>query len=74
MKIRENPENVLPGLWILLHPNTMHARPMVTHFVAVVDVTNQKIFSRRSHPDMFFKKGVLKYLVKLTGKHLYKDA
>ena len=23
MKIRENPESVLPGLFILLHPNTM---------------------------------------------------
>ena len=74
MKIPENPENVLPGLWILLHPNTMYTRPMVTHFVVVVDVPNQKIFSRSNHPDMFFKKGALKYLVKLTGKHLYKDA
>ena len=78
MKIPENPENVLPGLWILLHPNTMYTRPMVTHFVVVVDVPNQKIFSRSNHPDMFFKKGALiklgKTLVKLTGKHLYKDA
>ena len=23
MEILENPENVLPGLWIILHPNTM---------------------------------------------------
>ena len=23
MKIRENPENIRPGLWIILHPNTM---------------------------------------------------
>ena len=23
MKIRENPENALPGLWILLHPNAV---------------------------------------------------
>ena len=23
IKIRENTENVLPGLWILFHPNTM---------------------------------------------------
>ena len=52
----------------------MHASSMVTNSVAVVDVMNQKIFSRSSHPDMFFKKGVLKDLVKLTGKHLYKDA
>ena len=74
MKIRENPENVLPGLWILLHPNTMYTRLMITHFVAVVDELNQKIFSRNSHPDMFFKKGALKYLVKITGKHLYKEA
>ena len=47
---------------------------MVTHFVVVVDVANQNIFCRSNHPDMFFKKGALKYLVKLTGKHLYKDA
>ena len=24
MKIRENPQNVLPGLWILVQPNTMY--------------------------------------------------
>ena len=74
MKIRENPENVLPGLWILLHLNTMYTRPMVTHFVAVVDFTNQNIFSRSSQPDMFFKKDAPKYLTELTGKHLHKDA
>ena len=74
MKICKNPENFLPGLWILLHLNTMYTKPMVTHFVAVVDVTNQKIFSRSSHPDMLHKKDALKYLIELTGKHLYKDA
>ena len=56
----------------------MYTRPIVTHFLAVLDVPNQKIFSRSNHPDMFFKKGALiklgKTLVKLTGKHLYKDA
>ena len=72
MKIRRNPENLLPGLWILLHPNTKYTRPMITHFVVVVDVTNPKISSRNSELDMICKKGALKYLVKLNGKHLQK--
>ena len=40
MKIPENAKNLLPSMWILLHLNTMYTRPMVTHFVAVVDVPN----------------------------------
>ena len=43
------------------------------HFVTEFDVTNKRIFCRRSHPDVLCKKGTLKYLVKLTGKHVYKD-
>ena len=35
-------------------------------------MTNKRIFCRRSHPDVFCKKGALKYLVKLTGKHVYR--
>ena len=34
-------------------------------------MTNKKIFCS-SHPDVFCKKGVLKYLAKLTGKHVYR--
>ena len=34
-------------------------------------MTNKKIFYRRSHPDVFCKKVALKYLAKLTGKHVY---
>ena len=41
------------------------------HFVAEVDVTNKRIFCR-SHPDVFCKKGALKYLAKLTGKNVYR--
>ena len=36
------------------------------------DVTNKRIFCRKSHPDVFCRKGALKYLVKLTGKHVYR--
>ena len=74
MKIPENTENVLPGLRILLHPNTMYTRPMVTHFVAVVNAPNEKIFSRSSHPDIFFQEKCSEIFGKLTGKYLYKDA
>ena len=35
-----------------------------------VDVKNKRIFWRSSHPDMFCKKGALKYLSKLSGKHV----
>ena len=30
----------------------------------------KRLFGRSSHPEMFCKKSVLKYLVNLTGKHL----
>ena len=39
-----------------------------------IDVTNKRIFCKSSHPDFFCKKGALKYLVKLTGKHVYSTA
>ena len=32
-----------------------------------VDLKNKRIFCRSSHPDVFFKKGPLKYLARLTG-------
>ena len=39
--------------------------------LADVDVTNKKgVFSRSSHTEVFRKKSILKYLVKLTGKRL----
>ena len=41
-------------------------------FVAEVDVTNKMTFCRRSHPDVFSKKGAPKYLIKLNGKHVYR--
>ena len=40
--------------------------------MAEFDVTNKRIFCRRSHPDVLCKKGTLKYFVKLTRKHVYK--
>ena len=43
------------------------------HFVAEVDVKKQRIFCRNSHPDEFCNKGSLKYLEKLTGKHVYRS-
>ena len=42
--------------------------------MAEVYVTKKKrIFCRRSHPDVFCKKGALKYLVKLIEKHVYRS-
>ena len=41
--------------------------------MAEADVTNKRIFYRRSHPDLFCKKGPLKYMAKLTGKHVYRN-
>ena len=41
--------------------------------VADVDVINKRIFYRRSHPDMFCKKGALEYLANFIAKHLYKS-
>ena len=38
--------------------------------MAEADVKNKKIFWRSSHPDVFCKKGPLKCLAKLTGKHM----
>ena len=46
------------------------SRSKETFFLAEVDVTNKKVFTRSSHPDVFCSKRILKYLVKLTGKHL----
>ena len=40
-----------------------------TFFVAEVN-KQKRVFSRSSHPEVFCKKNVLKYLVKLTGKRL----
>ena len=37
-----------------------------------VDVTNRRIFCKRSYHDVFCKKGALKYLAKLTGKYVYR--
>ena len=34
---------------------------------------NKKIFYRSSLSDVFFKKDALKYLAKLTGKHVYRS-
>ena len=41
--------------------------------MAEVDVTNKRIFCRRSHLDVFCKKGAPKYLAKRTGKHVYRS-
>ena len=37
-------------------------------FVAEVDITNKRIFSRSSHPEVFCTKSALNYLAELTGK------
>ena len=34
---------------------------------------NKRIFCRSSLSDVFCKKGALKYLAKLTGKHVYRS-
>ena len=39
--------------------------------MAEVEVTNKRTVCRRSDTDVFCKKGALKYLAKLTGKHVY---
>ena len=36
-------------------------------------MVDMRIFSRSSHPDIFCKKDALKYLAKLTKKHLYRS-
>ena len=36
-------------------------------------MANQRIFFRRSHPNVFCKKGALKCLPKLRGKHVYRS-
>ena len=41
--------------------------------MAEVDVKNKRIFCRSSHPDVFCKKSALKYLAKLTGKHVSRN-
>ena len=38
------------------------------HFVAEVDITNKRIFSRSSHPEVLCKKIALYHLAELTGK------
>ena len=43
------------------------------NFVAGVNLTNKKVLSRCSHPEMLYKNRVLKYLVDITGKHLYRS-
>ena len=35
-------------------------------------MTNKRIFCKRTHSDVLWKKGALKYLAKLTGKHVYR--
>ena len=43
-------------------------------FLAQVNATSKKgLFSRSSHAEVFCKKNALKYLVKLTGKHLCRN-
>ena len=34
---------------------------------------NKRIFCRSSHSEVFWKKGALKYLVKLTVEHMYRS-
>ena len=34
-------------------------------------MTSKRIFCRSSHPDVICEKVALKYLTKLTGKHVY---
>ena len=41
--------------------------------MAEVDLKNKRMFCRSSHPFVFCKKGPLKRLVKLTGKHLHRS-
>ena len=41
-------------------------------FTVVLKVTNFIRNNRSSYPEVFYKKGVLKYFAKLTGKHLIK--
>ena len=42
-------------------------------FVTDVDVENKMTFCRSSYPGVFCKKGSLKYLAKVTGKHVYRS-
>ena len=43
------------------------------HFVAELNVKSKRTFCRSSHWDVFCKKGALKCLAKLTGKHVYRS-
>ena len=44
-----------------------------SHFVAEVDVKDKRMFCRSDLSDVFCKKGALKYLTKLPGKHMYRS-
>ena len=44
-----------------------------SHFVAEVDVKDKRMFCRSDLSDVFCKKGALKYLAKLPGKHMYRS-
>ena len=41
--------------------------------MAEFDVNNKRMFGRNSHQDVFCKNGALKYLAKVTGKHVYRS-